>query len=325
MRLRFDRLIVSLLGVGLCGLLLSGCSLSELQQLKAKSGLQVITGENQAASLFLNGEYLDKTPYISKNIKPGIYSLKIDPTDKTLAPFETQITLAEGALAVVTWSPGKTPETSGGVIYELLPGKTANPDKAEISFVTIPENAIIAVDNKPQTLSPLSLTDVEPGNHELEVKLPSYVTQRHTLNAAAGKKLQITVKLAKQNASAPSPTPGPTATQSAQINPMSIASSSAITQASLSAKLAPKKTSTQSGSLTATHVMIGKTGLMQAGKEVLRVRAAADPTSATIGYAEVNKTYPYLKQYENGWYKINLSSTVSGWVSDEYATLTELR
>jgi hypothetical protein len=324
MRFRFTRLFVSLLGVGLSGLFLAGCSLSDLQQLKAKSGLQVITGENQAASLYLNGEYLDKTPYISKNIKPGIYSLKIDPTDKTLAPFETKITLAEGALAVITWSPGKTPETSGGVIYELMPGKIASSDKAEISFVTIPENAIVTVDNKPQTFSPLTLTNVEPGNHELEVKLPSYVTQRHTLNAAAGKKLQITVKLAKQNASAPSPTPGPTASQSAQvINPMSIASSSAITQASLSAKLATKKNSTQSGNLSGTHVTIGKTGFTQAGKEVLRVRATADPASATVGYAEVDKTYPYLKVYENGWFKITLSSTVTGWVSDEYATVTE--
>lgn len=314
--------MISVLGLGLSSLVLAGCSLNDLQQLKAKAGLQVITSENQAASLFLNGEYLDKTPYINKNIKPGVYSLKIDPTDKTLAPFETQITLANGALAVVTWSPGKTPETSGGVIYELLNEKTANSSKAEISFVTIPENAIITVDNKPQTFSPLTLTDVEPGNHELEVKLPSYVTQRHTLNAAAGRKLQITVKLAKQNASAPSPTPGPTASQSAQtVNPMSIASSSAITQASLSAKLAPK-TSTQSATI-GSKVMILKTGFFQAGKEVLRVRAAADPNSATVGYADVNQKYPYLNAHENGWLKLTLSSTITGWVSDQYAELSE--
>ena len=324
MPFRFTRFFTALLGVGLCGALLSGCSLSELQQLKAKSGLQVITGENQAASLFLNGEYLDKTPYINKNIKPGIYSLKIDPTDKTLTPYETQITLADGALAVVTWTPGKTPETSGGVIYELMPG-TTNSQQAEVNFVTIPENAIITVDNKPQTLSPLTLNDVEPGNHELEVKLPSYVTQRHTFNAAAGKKLRITIKLAKQTTTTPSPTPNPPSSTSAQINPMSLASSSAITQASLAAKLAPKQTSTQSGSLSGTHVRIGKTGLMQGGTEVLRVRAAANPSSTTVGYAEVGKTYPYLKVTENGWHQMSLSSTVTGWVSAEYATITELQ
>ena len=235
------------------GFLLSGCSLKEILDLKAKSGLQVVMEETKPASLFLNDEFLDKTPYIFKDLKPGIYKLKIVPKDKKLAEYETQVTLTVGTLTVVTWNPGKTPETSGGIIFELLPSQTADKTKAEIDFSTIPDNVIITFDNQPQTFSPLILKNVEPGNHELEVKLPSYQTQKLTLNAIAGKKLQVTIKLAKQLELADLPKPTPTASQSGQlVNPSSLASSSAITPASLSAKLNSSKS-------ISTKVLIKKT------------------------------------------------------------------
>lgn len=310
------------------GLVLTGCSLQNLQNLKAKSGLQVVTEVTQSASLFLDGEYLDKTPYINKNIKPGIYSLKIQPLDKDLATYETQIKLAQGSLTVVTWNPGKTPETSGGVIYELEDITTGDSSKAEIVFTTIPDTAIMTFDSQPQTFSPLTLPNIEPGNHEFEVKLPSYQTQKHTLNAVAGKRLNVTVKLAKEPAPStltPEPSPIPTSTSSAiPTNPKSLASSSAITQASLAAKLQPTGTSSQtsgSNTLTGARILIKSTGYLQNQKEVLRVRAEADPQAATIGWADVGKEYKYLGQHTNGWYQIELQPNQTGWVSEQYSQL----
>lgn len=137
-------------------------------------GLQVIT-QDVPSSLFLDGQYLDKTPYINKTIKPGTYTLKIEPDNTNLVAHEAVITVRKGLLTVVTWKPGARAETSGGVVYEMEPiagGKT------ELSFTTIPDNAIIRIDEGEQKFSPLVVADLEPGHHQLEVSLPSYVTQK---------------------------------------------------------------------------------------------------------------------------------------------------
>jgi len=312
---RPSSILISFAVIFLAGFLLSGCSLKEILDLKAKAGLQVVMEETKPASLFLNDEFLDQTPYIFKDLKPGVYKLKIVPKDKTLAEYETQLTLTAGTLAVITWNPGKTPETSGGVIFELLPSETNEKSKAEINFVTIPDNVILSFDNQPQTFSPLNLTNVEPGNHELEVKLPSYQTQKLTLNAIADKKLRVTIKLAKQTDSTVQPVPSPTASQSGQlVNPVSLASSSTITPASLSAKI-------NSAAKTGNQVLIKTTGFVQNNVEVLRVRAASNSTAATVGWAEVGKTYPHLGQSDANWLNLELEPQRTGWVSASYAEL----
>jgi hypothetical protein len=299
---------------------LSGCSLADLQSLKAKSGLQVVT-EDQTASLFLNNEYLDKTPYINKNIKPGTYLLKVVPTDTTLATYETEVTLTQGTLTVVTWNPGKTPETSGGVTYELS-ANPAKPKQAEIVFTTIPDTAIITFDSQPQTFSPLTLSDVEPGNHEFEVKLPSYQTQKHTLNAVAGQKLSVSVKLAKQFSATAAITPTPSSELTASPSAMAVASSSTISAASLSAKLKNSPTAaTIAGVQSGPRVLIKSTGYYENQIEVLRVRAEANAQAATVGWANVSQAYKYLDKQLGDWYFIQLSPTISGWVSTQYAEL----
>jgi hypothetical protein len=100
------RKYVWLLLVLVCTFFFSACNPF---QGKSKAGLQVITGDIQS-SLFLDGQYLEKTPYIGKDIKPGQYTLRIEPDDPTLLPYETTITLRSGLLSVVTWRPGTRPE-----------------------------------------------------------------------------------------------------------------------------------------------------------------------------------------------------------------------
>lgn len=306
--------------------LFAGCSFFSPKQ---KAGLQVVT-DSQRASLFLNDQYLDKTPFISKSIQPGTYTLKIEPDDKSLAPLETTITLTQGALTVMTWNPGKTPETSGGVTYELQPHTSK--DTAEIEFHTVPDTALITFDNREQTFSPLVVSDVEPGNHEFEVKLPSYQTQKHTMNAVAGKRLVITVKLAKEiigkidNTSRDqaqlSTHSAALATQSSKLSASSL--SAELTPALLTEKINLDKTSTASDSVTTgSRVKIKPTGLFQDQKEVVRVRSTANTNGSIIGYLEVGQHYRYLKTQQNGFYQVQFGNKQVGWISETYAEIVE--
>lgn len=305
--------------------ILSGCSLLSPKQ---KAGLQVVT-DSQRASLFLNDQYLDKTPFISKTIQPGTYTLKIEPDDKSLAPLETTITLSQGTLTVMTWNPGKTPETSGGVTYELQPHTIK--DRAEIEFHTVPDTALITFDNRDQTFSPLIISDVEPGNHEFEVKLPSYQTQKHTMNAVAGKRLVITIKLAKEiigkvdstSRDHAQPASGSAiATQSAK--PGSSTTSAELTPASLTEKISLNQSSSATDSVTiGSRVKVKPTGLFQDQKEVVRVRSTANTAGQVIGYLEVGREYRYLKTHQNGFYQIQFGNKQAGWISDTYAEIIE--
>jgi uncharacterized protein YgiM (DUF1202 family) len=303
--------------------LLSGCSLLSSKQ---KAGLQVVT-DSQKASLFLNDQYLDKTPFISKAIQPGTYTLKIEPDDKSLAPLETTIVLTQGTLTAMTWNPGKTPETSGGVTYELQPHTSK--DRAEIEFHTVPDTALITFDNQEQTFSPLIIPDVEPGNHEFEVKLPSYQTQKHTMNAVAGKRLVITVKLAKEiigkidttsrDQVLPATSSTTTATQGAQ---RTATTSAELTPASLTEKISLNQTNTATDSVsTGSRVKIKPTGLFQDQKEVVRVRNNANTSGQVIGFLEVGQEYRYLQNHQNNFYQIEFGNKQAGWVSDAYADL----
>ena len=302
--------------------LLSGCSFLSRN---TKAGLQVITND-VSSSVFLEGQYLDKTPYIGKELKPGEYTLRIEPDDATLKPHETTVTLRKGLLTVVTWKPGARPETSGGVIYEMEP--LTNKKRSELSLISLPDGVIVTLDSQGKEFTPLLIEDIEPGQHQFEVSLPSYETQKHTINVIEGHRMNITVKLAKAETAEPTTTQptreDSTATESAEVLGTSASANSAETGNNSASASADNSTRSQIGSTTSTGptVTIEKTNFFVSGKEVLRVRASAGSDGKELGFAEVGTTYPYLQENSNGWYKIDFEKQ-KGWVSANFTTLSE--
>lgn len=272
------------------------------------AGLQVST-DDVPSSLFLDGQYLDKTPYINKDIKPGQYTLKIQPDDQDLVPYETQISLRKGSLTVVTWNPGDKSENSGGIIYEMEEIKS---NQGELSFITIPNNAIIKLDQGEQQFSPLVIKNIEPGHHQFEINLPSYQKQLHTINVIKGYRINITVKLAKATPTTNQATPKPTKTESKD------ATSEAEVSLNNNLVSTPSGSSSASGQL----VTIKSTNFFQDGVEVLKVRQQASPSSKLVGYAQVGKSFPYLNEVSSGWFKIKFEND-AGWVSDQYSKIDD--
>lgn len=286
-----------------------------------KAGLQVMTND-VSSSVFLDGQFLDKTPYIGKELQPGTYTIRIEPDDSSLAPHETTVNLRKGLLSVITWKPGTRPETSGGVVYEMEP--LTNNRRSELSIVSLPDGVIVQVDDEPKEFTPLLIEDIEPGQHEFEVSLPSYETQKHTINVIEGHRMNITVKLAKTD------TAVPTSTESTNqdLTDDQTASESADTtetedgQAESATASAETTDDPEDTILTESEtVTINSTNFFVGGQEVLRVRDAADSSGQELGFAEVGATYPYLGQTTNGWYQIEFEGEV-GWVSGSFSTLS---
>lgn len=319
-------IVVILLALGV-SLAAAGCNPLDY---KAKAGLQVITGDI-SASLFLDGQYLEKTPYIGKDIKPGTYTLRIQPDNQQLQPYEVSVTLQKGLLTVVTWRPGERPELSGGVIYEME--KLPNKGQAELAVVSIPDGAIISLQGREKEFAPTTIAEVEPGQKEFEVSLPSYETQRHTINVVDGYRIKITVKLAK-NEVIEVTQEGLTASENASASATAlstIASSSARTtggataagrQASISAQAASTAPSVAGASTANGKITIQPTNYFENEQEVLKVRDAASSNGTVIGTAPVGSSYAYLNETFGGWYKIQFGK-VEGWVSGQYAKLSQ--
>ncbi len=274
----------------------------------APAGLQVSTN-NIKSSVFLNGQLLDKTPLIEKTLKPGQYTIKIVPDDETYVEYETSITVRSGALTVMVWRPGRRPETSGGVIYEFEPIETKH--TSEVSFVSIPDTAIVELEGERKDYTPVLFKNVAPGNIEYTVMLPSYVPQKNTIFVLPGQRMLINVKLAKM-----SDEPEPTAPPDRESLPIAASNSAQVSEPPpASGSIA---TDSASPSENAGNVRILTTNFFVEGKEVLRVRSDANSNSPEVGYVTVGEVYPSTGNVINGWHEITFDEK-QGWVSGQFA------
>ncbi len=276
----------------LSSLVFAGCNPLEWKQ---QAGLQVIT-QDVPASLFIDDQYLDKTPYVNKKIKPGNYTLRIVPDDSSLVPYDIPIVLHKGTITVIEWQPNISLETSGGTIYEMT---KANETKLE--FQTIPNNAILTIDGGVKQFSPLVINDIAEGNHAFEVSLPSYVTQQKAVNVIKNYHITLTAILAKEFSNPPDqePTPEPTET---------IASDSAQPTSLL-------------GKQSQKTVQILKTDFFVNDQEVLRVRKEPTSVAEELGFAQVGKFYPY-KEEVTGWLGIEFNGQL-GWVTTQFSQIVD--
>ncbi len=296
---------------------LSGCTLPFTEK---DAGLQVMT-EEVPATVFLNGQYVEKAPYVDKDLPAGDYSVRIQPDDPEYIPHETTVSLREGLLTVVMWKPGTRPETSSGVTYEMEP--ISNKKRAEISIVSIPNRAIASLDGGERSFTPV-VQEVTPGEHELRINLPSYETQSHTLNAEAGYRINVDIKLGKTDTKVVEEYVPPPSTSSASatigIDTDSETATETATPATAAASTATASASPSPATINGPSVSIQSTNFFQNGREVLRVRTSSTSESETLTFVESGTTHPYTGSTEGGWYQIRVDGS-NGWVSSEYATL----
>jgi len=299
-----SRLLQKTLIFVFCLIFLSGCT--NILHKEQKAGLQIITSDTPT-SVFINGQYLDKTPLIKKDIKPGEYYVELKPDDTDLAQYETSVNLKAGLLTVITWKPGTTPEQSGGVIYEMEP--LTDKTQTQIEFLSIPDGAIIEVPGKGKSLTPMTLDNVPAGELEYKAILPSYEGQENTINVVAGYKMLVTLKLAKQPSGEP-------ATKKTVAN-SSTPSPTIVTTDEGSTESAQPSSNKEEND----RVLIKPTNLFINSQEVLKVRAEPNVTSLQIGVAQVGKSYAVVIAPKDGWLKIKLGDDLEGWISNAYAEL----
>jgi len=279
---------------------LAGCNPLEFKQ---QAGLQVITNEIPA-SLFLDDQYLDKTPFINKKIKHGNYNLRIQPDDKSLVPYDIPVVLRMGMITVVDWNPSSSLETTGGVVFEMDKSKNG---QTTLEFESIPNNAIITVDEGTKQFSPLTM-DVSEGNHTFEVSLPSYQTQQRAVNVIKNHSIKLTIILGKELT--------PIVPPQEIIPNIPAETNPEATETGIATDSAKPNTSSLLGNSDA-KVQILSTGFFVEGQEVLRVRNSPSSAGTEIGFAKVGQSYPYREQ-SGEWFAIDFDGQI-GWIANQYS------
>lgn len=272
----------------------------------SRAGLQ-IEYPNGGGSVFLNENYLGKAPLMEEKLQSGEYILKITPDDKLLSNLNLPIYLEKGTLTIVVYNPGISPKNSSITVFELR--KRAEDKSSAVSFETYPENAFISFDNSEVTFSPLTIDNVDPGEHHFSINLPSYEAQEHSFLVLEGYETKITINLAKNLV----------------INDEKEDKENEATASVIQEKFNQEtSTASKSSDILGPKVEILKTNYFENDQEVLKVREASNSSAKEIGLAKTGYFYPYLgeKSSDQKWLKI-LFEKQNAWISSDFAKIID--
>lgn len=283
---------------GFLGLTLVGVILRSLFLNRGKWGALSISTIPKA-TVFIDGERLGDTPFLSNRIKKGERIVKLVPetTSGVLGSWETKVNLLPDILTVINRTFGSSESSSSGYIMWLE--KISAKDKAALAFVSSPSEAVVKIEGDPKGFTPLIIEDYPPGTYEITIVSPGY--KEIKLNNAkimAGFKLVINAQLAKE------------------IEGIQEVVSEETQKESASPLPTPQATSKPSPVKPYVKIKETPTGW-------LRVRIAPSMNATEAAKVYPNQTFPYLNEEENGWYKIEYEEGKEGWVSGVYAELIE--
>lgn len=260
---------------------------------KPTAGIKVET--NPTSLVFVDNAQIGQSP-INKMYIPGEVSVKLVPnaTDSALPSYQTKVKLTANTMTVIKRDFGPTEIESAGDISSL---ETQSSKTATLAIVTAsPDSASVTLDGLPQGFTPLFVSAVIPGEHEIIVSAPGYTDRKISALAVVGYKLTINVKLAGQTQPLPTPTPEPEIVEEPSASPSPKPKSSPVP-------------------ITGSYVIIKDTPT-----GFLRVRESYSTKDKEIGKVYPGDKYKLLST-KDSWYQIrvDLDATNSGWISAQYA------
>jgi hypothetical protein len=314
------------------GFVLSACSLPGQ---KTFSGVQVEVTESMVAQVYLDGLHYGHTPFEKKDIRPGTYTLRVEPGEKDKKPYETQIHLYPNTITSVMWSFKGAEPTGSGEIYELEP--LASQDRSELSVITVPEGAKISLDTKSYGLSPVVVESAPVGSAALSIEAVAHVKKSTPIELMPGFRLNVFARLNKEADALAQPGDGSDQALSPDTSnansPDSVDSQGQVQADTLpSSDSLPTDTNPNASPLPAaadplpssarTTILSEPTKpyalIKETGTGWLRVRSQASSAGEEVARVDVGGKYKYFSSL-NGWLEIEYESGKTGWISGQYA------
>ena len=286
------------------------------------------------ATVFVDGTQMGVTPFFDDKIKVGEHIVKLvpDSSNGDLGSLEKKVNLVSTALTYIDYNfKSKQSETFGQI---LSLEKITSRDKAALSVISVPDQAVVKINNDPKGFTPVMLEDLDPGSYQITVSSPGYDEKTiAAVNLIAGYKIKIEVKLAQkiegfEEASSAGQSLGvgdsvPDSTNDSPTPTEKVTSTPTPSPTGTKSKLTPTPTSissdSSSDSVSKPYVIVKDTPT-----GFLRVRSTPDSSSTDneIGRANPGDKLPYLGEQQSGWYKVTYKNQ-TGWVSGTYVNLVK--
>jgi hypothetical protein len=129
------------------------------------TGALEVRSDVAGAEVFLNGKRVGTTPYKASDLAPGKYSVKVEKAGYT--PFEKRVDL--------------------GTKQQVVRAKLV----AALATLRVEANvpgAKVSLDGEDRGTTPVELSNISPGRHELAVSADGYETHTETLEVEGGKR-----------------------------------------------------------------------------------------------------------------------------------------
>lgn len=241
---------------------------------------------NLAASVFVNNVAIGRTPYEDK-YKVGEYVLKLIPEEvaTSTASWQRKININKNALTYINADLGTSDLTTSAEVFSVSKAekKISKANMGDMYVETEPSGTIIYLDNDEKGVSPLYMSDITPGDHELSVFMPGFFRRTEKVNIIVDYKINAYMKLAIDE--------GQQKTVKNENKPV----------ASDEAKFTQK-----------TMILIKDTPTGW-----LRVRSEPNLDASEEAKIKPGETYEFVEEQE-GWLKIKLDMTKEGWISAIY-------
>lgn len=256
-----------------------------LTRSQEKGALQITS--NIKAQILLNGQYLGEAPLCKCNasdvLPVGEYDLKVVPQDKTVEEFNIRIKILPNVLTAVDRTFLPGAFASAYLIYL----EEANTDQAELFVSSLPDGSMVSIDSNPSGVTPLKDNTLSPSEHEIEIQKQGFAKKTIRVRTVPGYTLVVNALLGVESGEEEIPT----ATETSNVTPI------------------PTPTAQKTAKILTTP-----TGF-------LRVREDAGTSFDEVAQVKPGETYTVLEE-KSGWVKIQVSTTLSGWVTTQFVEIT---
>ncbi len=146
------------------------------------------------SSVFLDNVHKGRTPFEGK-VSSGEYTIKLvaDSPTEDYVPWQGKVVVSKNLLTYVNRDLSSSEITSAGEVLWL---EQISSDKSEMSVLSTPDGATVIIDNETKGITPLTLGQIEPGDHTLIVSSPGFISRTLKLRTTVGYKLNVSVQLA---------------------------------------------------------------------------------------------------------------------------------
>lgn len=318
-------LLFCLVAVGL-----SGCSQLSLPS-RNQGALQVTVGNNQALAVYLDDNHLGQTPFFDERIKVGNYTLKLSDPNSNNVLWQSNIKVSKRTLTVANFAPATNPEESHSEILYLEP--LNQKDVSQLSISTLPDHVVVKIDGEVKGFSPLTLEDLNAGDHEIILEAPGYLSKTINSKSTPGHHLIIEAELGRDT--------NQRIEEQVKINEGSESASPPTATASATTPNQPNTTPSPTPSANFGKVTQGITQGYDSADEVegpvveilnatvgldwLRVRETANGIADNeVARVQVGDFYPYVEDSDNAeWRQIEYAPGKNGWIALRFSRLIE--